>query len=104
MISELKTVSVYLHSVVLVGSLATGSYTGDSGSDIDLIHILNDDAPLEARALVLRKIEQSEEDTNHSQFTWTLKCIEILVIICYTINWYDDVSCQLIEKNGAVQK
>ena len=38
-----------LLSVVLVGSLTTGSYTGDDGSDIDLIHILRDDAPEESR-------------------------------------------------------
>ncbi len=52
-----------LLSVVLVGSLTTGSYTGDDGSDIDLIHILRDDAPEESRQQVLEAIARTEVTT-----------------------------------------
>jgi predicted nucleotidyltransferase len=33
-----------LLSVILVGSISNNSYTGNTGSDIDLIHILKDEA------------------------------------------------------------
>lgn len=49
-----------LLSVVLVGSLTNGSYTGDDGSDIDLIHILRDDAPPEGRQTILALIAATE--------------------------------------------
>lgn len=52
-----------LASVVLVGSLADGSYTGSAGSDIDVIHILRDDAPDDARERVLETIARTEEET-----------------------------------------
>ncbi|MCL2672157.1 MAG: nucleotidyltransferase domain-containing protein [Clostridiales bacterium] len=50
-------------SVVLVGSLSNGSYTGSAGSDIDLIHILRDDAPPDAREKLLYLIAQTEAET-----------------------------------------
>ena len=52
-----------LRSVVLVGSLASGSFTGDSGSDLDLVHILRDDAPEGSRERVLKLIAQTELET-----------------------------------------
>lgn len=52
-----------LLSVVLVGSLSNGSYTADSGSDIDLIHILRDDAPQESRRVILDLIARTEQST-----------------------------------------
>lgn len=53
-----------LQAVVLTGSLVTGCYTGDAGSDIDLVHILKSDAPEEARARVLDCIDRTERETN----------------------------------------
>ena len=52
-----------LLSVVLVGSLTNGSYTADDGSDIDLIHILRDEAPAESRQTILELIAGTEEAT-----------------------------------------
>jgi len=49
----------YVLSAILVGSLSNGSYTGNSGSDIDLIYILKDDAPQNAREHVLNLVEQT---------------------------------------------
>lgn len=54
-----------LQAVVLTGSLVTGCYTGDAGSDIDLVHILKDDAPEEARAQVLACIERTEQEMEY---------------------------------------
>lgn len=33
----------FIRSVILVGSLSDGTYTGNAGSDIDLIHIINNE-------------------------------------------------------------
>lgn len=52
-----------LLSVVLVGSLTNGSYTADDGSDIDLIHILRDDAPAGSRQTILELIAGTEAAT-----------------------------------------
>ena len=52
-----------LQAVLLTGSLVTGSYTGDAGSDIDLVHILRDDAPENARQALLDCIAQTERET-----------------------------------------
>lgn len=52
-----------VQAVVLTGSLVTGSYTGDAGSDIDLVHILRDDAPTQARNEVLACITRTEKET-----------------------------------------
>lgn len=52
-------------SVVLVGSLADDSYTGNAGSDIDVIHILRDDAPEDGRQRVLDAIARTEEETGN---------------------------------------
>lgn len=52
-------------SVILVGSLSNDSYTGNAGSDIDLIHILEDEASDEARNLVMNTISKTESLTNN---------------------------------------
>lgn len=52
-----------LQAVVLTGSLVTGSYTGDAGSDVDLVHILRSDAPENARSCVLACIARTERET-----------------------------------------
>lgn len=52
-----------LQAVVLTGSLVTGCYTGDAGSDIDLVHVLRDDAPESARRSVLDCIARTEAET-----------------------------------------
>lgn len=54
-----------LASVVLVGSLADGSYFGNAGSDIDVIHILRDDAPEDGRERILEAIARTEEETGN---------------------------------------
>lgn len=59
-----STQAAALQAVVLVGSLTNGSYTGDAGSDIDLIHVLRDDAPAGCRQAVLSLIARTEEATN----------------------------------------
>ena len=51
-------------SIVLVGSLSDNSYTGNAGSDIDIIHILKDSASKESRDLVYQCIEKTEEETS----------------------------------------
>ena len=55
--------AVDLQAVVLTGSLVTGCYTGDAGSDIDLVHVLRDDAPADARGRVLACIARTEQET-----------------------------------------
>ena len=52
-----------VQAVVLTGSLVTGSYTGDAGSDIDLIHVLRSDAPQGARQAVMDSIACTEQET-----------------------------------------
>lgn len=52
-----------LQAVVLTGSLVSGSYMGDAGSDIDLVHVLRDDAPENARQAVMDCIARSEQET-----------------------------------------
>lgn len=52
-----------VQAVVLTGSLVTGCYTGDAGSDIDLVHVLRDDAPGGARQDVLDCIARTEAET-----------------------------------------
>ena len=44
-----KDLSREVLSVILVGSLSNSSYTGNAGSDIDLIHVLKEDSSDEAR-------------------------------------------------------
>ncbi len=41
-IDEVKALD-FVKSVILVGSLSDDTYTGNVGSDIDLIHIVSDD-------------------------------------------------------------
>ena len=52
-----------LQAVVLTGSLVNGSYMGDAGSDIDLVHVLRDGAPENARQEVMDCIARSEQVT-----------------------------------------
>lgn len=52
-------------SVILVGSLSNGSYTGRAGSDIDLIHILQENAPANIKNDVISAIETTEAETNN---------------------------------------
>ena len=41
-LDEVKALD-FVKSVILVGSLSDDTYTGNIGSDIDLIHIVSDD-------------------------------------------------------------
>lgn len=54
-----------LLSLILVGSLSNNSYTGNIGSDIDLIHILKDETSDDIRKKVIDIIEKTELLTNH---------------------------------------
>lgn len=54
-----------LVSVVLVGSLSNDSYTGNAGSDIDLIHILKEGTFDEVRNRVRDAISITESITNN---------------------------------------
>lgn len=58
-----ETCADQMQAVVLTGSLVTGSYTGDAGSDVDLVHVLRDDAPADARQSALACIAQTEAQT-----------------------------------------
>ena len=60
-----KNLSIEVLSVILVGSLSNSSYTGNAGSDIDLIHILKEDSSNEARNLVKDLIDKVESITNN---------------------------------------
>jgi len=51
-------------SVVLVGSLSDDTYTGNEGSDIDLIHVLHDAAPMDSREIVRACIAKTELETD----------------------------------------
>ncbi len=63
-LSELeKELSDELLSVILVGSLSNNSYTGNAGSDIDLIHILKDEVSDDFRNQVRNVIEKTESLT-----------------------------------------
>lgn len=55
-----------LLSVILVGSLSNNSYTGNAGSDIDLIHILKNEVSDYVRHQVRDIIERTESLTNHN--------------------------------------
>ena len=55
-IKSLKAFNTLIKSVVLVGSLSDQSYTGNAGSDIDLNHILYDDAPQNARKTIRQQL------------------------------------------------
>jgi hypothetical protein len=65
-LSRLKNqLSNELVSVILVGSLSNDSYISNAGSDIDLIHILKDEASDDARNKVKNVIEGTDLLTNH---------------------------------------
>lgn len=56
----------FIKSIILVGSLSDDTYTGNAGSDIDLVHIVSDeiDYRFEKKAIV-HLIERIESQTNH---------------------------------------
>ncbi|MDR7856771.1 nucleotidyltransferase domain-containing protein [Tissierella sp.] len=60
-----KELSNEVLSVILVGSLSNGSYTGNAGSDIDLIHILKDEASDDVRNKVRDIIEKTDLLTSY---------------------------------------
>ncbi|MCL2159168.1 MAG: hypothetical protein FWH48_07165, partial [Oscillospiraceae bacterium] len=55
-IKNIENLSDKIKSVVLVGSLSNNSYTGNAGSDIDIVHILFDNSDIEIRNVVLDTI------------------------------------------------
>ncbi len=60
-----KTGKAIVRSVILVGSLSDDSYTGNAGSDIDLIHVLYDCAPQNSRYIIQNLINQTESETGN---------------------------------------
>lgn len=66
--THLKNIHCYgegsVKSIILVGSLSDDSYTGNAGSDIDLIHILKENAPAINRAKIINLIDKTEQSTN----------------------------------------
>lgn len=64
-LAEVKALD-FVKSVILVGSLSDDTYTGNVGSDIDLIHIVSDeeDYYLEKRQIkeLIGKVEQATEN------------------------------------------
>ena len=60
-LANLRPLAPALASVVLVGSLSNGSFTGRPGSDVDLVHILRDGS--NARRAVLDTITRTEQET-----------------------------------------
>jgi hypothetical protein len=60
----IKNLNGIIKSVILVGSLSDNSYTGNAGSDIDLIHILYSDASADSKNIVYDLITKTEEETN----------------------------------------
>lgn len=61
-IAKLKGIII---SVVLVGSLSNNSYTGNAGSDIDIVHIISDNSDMEIRNTVLDIINITQNETNN---------------------------------------
>lgn len=54
----------FIRSIILVGSLSDGTYTGNAGSDIDLVHIVRDGPDYaEQKRRILEKISEVEERT-----------------------------------------
>ncbi|WIV11562.1 hypothetical protein [Proteiniborus sp. MB09-C3] len=60
-----NALSSELLSVIMVGSLSNNSYTGNAGSDIDLIHIYKDGVFDDIRNRVKDIIKKSESLTKH---------------------------------------
>ena len=63
-IENIKDLRDIIKSVILVGSLSDDTYTGNAGSDIDLIHVLNDDAPMDSKDIIREQIYKTERETN----------------------------------------
>lgn len=56
----------FIKSVILVGSLSDDTYTGNSGSDIDLVHVISNDMNLkEARKQVFDLLYDIQNSTNN---------------------------------------
>ena len=57
----------FIDAVYLVGSLSDGTYTGNAGSDIDLVHIVSDSANYNsAKAEIIRLIGAIEQQTDRN--------------------------------------
>lgn len=56
----------FINAVILVGSLSDDTYTGNAGSDIDLVHIVADDKDyITEKEIITDLIDRVEEQTNH---------------------------------------
>jgi Nucleotidyltransferase domain. len=64
-LKNIEKLSGVLKSVVLIGSLSNNSYTGNPGSDIDLVHILCNDNDIEIRNTMFEIIDKTQRETNN---------------------------------------
>lgn len=56
----------FIKAIILVGSLSDDTYTGNAGSDIDLVQIVSDEVDYQLeRSTIIRLIGQIEEQTGH---------------------------------------
>lgn len=56
----------FVDSIYLVGSLSDDTYTGNPGSDIDLVHIVSDDVDYpQEKAEIVRIVEETEQQTDN---------------------------------------
>ena len=56
----------FIKAIILVGSLSDDTYTGNAGSDIDLVHIVSDDKDyITEKKTIFDLIDRVEEQTNH---------------------------------------
>lgn len=62
-VSEAKNIE-FIKSIILVGSLSDDTYTGNAGSDIDLVHIVSDEEDyLSEKKQILERISRIESAT-----------------------------------------
>ena len=64
-LENIKELSGEIKSVVLVGSLSNNSYTGNAGSDIDIVHIISNDSDMEMRNMIIDIINKTQTETNN---------------------------------------
>ena len=57
----------FIKAIILVGSLSDDTYTGNTGSDIDLVHIVSDETDYRSeKKAIFDLIERIENQTEHN--------------------------------------
>lgn len=89
----------FVKSVVLVGSLSDNTYTGNQGSEIDLVHIVEKIDYYHAKSLIEAYISKVEKETNNdipiSKVVYSMNALQHPYSYDYTIS--EENKC-LIEK------